>query len=119
MSAKTKLTEWLSVLGKVADLETSGKSKKHVITLAQTRSLFSVMQNEGMNIRDHGRALKLDSSTISKNLSDLGSGNGRDRKGMGLVELMTSPDNMSAKLAYLTPKGRDLRDQLTKGTGAK
>lgn len=115
MTKNTKLTEWLSMLGKIAELDTSSKTKKHVITVDQARSLLAIMQSEGLNLSDYARALDLHASTISKNAADLGAGNGRTRKGMGLIELALSPQNMSHKLAYLTQKGRDLRDELTKG----
>ena len=75
-------------------------AKLHGFTLPQWRALAEIFQNEGISQVALAAILDVDQMTVSGIVSRL--------EKRGLIERYPSPNDSRAKLARLTPEGREL-----------
>ena len=75
-------------------------AKLHGFTLPQWRALAEIFQNEGISQVALASILDVDQMTVSGIVSRL--------EKRGLIERYPSPNDSRAKLARLTPEGREL-----------
>lgn len=80
------------------------------LQLAYTFILCSIY--EGESVGDISRRAGFALSTTSRHILDLGEYDRKKAPGFGLVETRIDPLELRRKTAYLTPKGRNLLNQI-------
>ncbi|SDK00539.1 hypothetical protein SAMN04488540_11737 [Ferrimonas sediminum] len=80
----------------------------------QTCLMFmQVCQEEGCSIKDLQERFEMSQASASRNARLLSDRVHSGRQGLGLVELRIDEQDYRIKRAYLTEKGREIRDRLT------
>lgn len=80
----------------------------------QTCLMFmQVCQKEGCSIKDLQERFEMSQASASRNARLLSSRVSSGRNGLGLVELRVDEQDYRIKRAFLTPRGREVRDRLT------
>lgn len=78
----------------------NNKLNKHGITIGQAFILFSLLEQEGLNIKALGKKLNLDNSAMTGLVDRLEKEN--------LVERRDDPEDRRAYLIFLTPRGEEV-----------
>ncbi|TKB58412.1 helix-turn-helix domain-containing protein [Ferrimonas aestuarii] len=80
----------------------------------QTCLMFmQVCQEEGCSIKDLQERFEMSQASASRNARLLSDRVHSGRQGLGLVELRIDEQDYRIKRAYLTEKGKEIRDRLT------
>ncbi|TKB49949.1 MarR family transcriptional regulator [Ferrimonas sediminicola] len=80
----------------------------------QTCLMFmQVCQEEGCSIKDLQERFEMSQASASRNARLLSERVHSGRQGLGLVELRIDEQDYRIKRAFLTEKGREVRDRLT------
>ena len=85
------------------------------MTLELAGVFLVICYHERVPLTDIAKRLNIHQVNVSRNVSDLGQGQykgPRADKGFGLVKTEEDPENRVRKIAYLTPKGIELKQQL-------
>jgi len=78
------------------------------LPLRCVQAFLAVAQRPGQSVGDYARQTTLSTSTMSRNLLDIGERNRYDEKGYGLIQGRDNPNNRREREYYLTPAGEAL-----------
>lgn len=87
------------------------------MTLEMAGVFLVICYHERVPLTDIAKRLNIHQVAVSRNVSDLSHGQykgPRTNKGFGLVQTEEDPQNRVRKIAYLTPKGTELKQQLVR-----
>lgn len=99
-------------LDKVTGLFQSFRTLDDTMPLQLAYTFILCATYEGESIGDIARRAGFATSTTSRHILDLGQYDRQKRPGYGLVETKIDPMELRKKSIHLTPKGRNLLNQL-------
>lgn len=85
------------------------------MTLEMAGVFLVICYHERVPLTEIAKRLEIHQVAVSRNVADLSHGQykgPRANKGFGLVQTEEDPQNRVRKIAYLTPKGIDLKQEL-------
>lgn len=99
-------------LDKVSSLFQAFRTLDSTMPLQLAYTFILCATYEGETIGDISRRAGFALSTTSRHILDLGELNRRKEPGYGLVETLVDPMNLRTKTIRLTPKGKNLLNQI-------
>ncbi len=92
------------------------------MTLELAGVFLVICYHERVPLPEIAKRLNIHQVNVSRNVADLSQGQykgPRANKGFGLVQTEEDPENRVRKIAYLTPKGIDLKQKLIRAFNEK
>lgn len=75
-------------------------------------TFLAVAQEEGLGVREYGRATGTPPTTMTRHLLDLGPMNRSREPGLGLLQQRMDPNDLRKHQTFLTPTGRALMHRI-------